>query len=31
MAGLEDTYKAMMIVQQARASHADGQRKELAL
>ena len=31
MAGLEDTYKAMMIVQQARASHAEGQRKMLEL
>ena len=31
MAGLEDTYKAMMIVQQARASHAEGQRKKLEM
>jgi predicted dehydrogenase len=31
MAGLEDTYKAMMVVQQARASHAEGQRKMLEL
>jgi predicted dehydrogenase len=29
MAGLEDTYKAIVAVQQARASHADGQRKPL--
>lgn len=31
LAGLEDTYKAMMIVQQARASHAEGRRKTLEL
>lgn len=31
LAGLEDAYKAMIIVQQARASHTDGQRKRLEL
>ena len=31
MASLEDTYKAMIIVQQARASHVEGQRKDLFL
>jgi hypothetical protein len=31
MASLEDTYKAMTIVQMARASHAEGQRKLLNL